>query len=110
MKGGVLMVENLRSLRKARGMSQQQLADAIGVTQQAIHQYENNKIEPDIENLKRLADALSTSVDYLINHRPSTQESYTIISEEEMSLLEYYRCMSVADKRFVKKLLTKLKP
>ncbi len=45
------MLPNLKLLRQKRGISQQKLADAIGVSQQSINHYENHKIEPDIATL-----------------------------------------------------------
>ena len=62
------MLENLKSLRKAAAISQKQLADAIGVSQQSINKYEYHNIEPDIGTLIRIADFFDTSVDYLIGH------------------------------------------
>ena len=102
------MVENLRIARKAKGMSQQNLADAIGVSQQAIHQYETDKIEPDIENLKRLADTLSVSVDFLVAHRLPVDTPYTVVNEDELLLIENYRCMKTNDKKFIKRIVDNL--
>ena len=53
---------NIKSLRKEHGLTQQVLANALGVTQQSVHKYENNYIEPDIEALMTLADIFDTSM------------------------------------------------
>lgn len=45
------MVKNLRKLRTSSGISQQQLADIIGTSQQSINKYENHSVEPDINGL-----------------------------------------------------------
>ena len=50
------MIKNLRLLREKHGVSQQKLAEAIGLTQQSINKYENHKIEPDIATLMLIAD------------------------------------------------------
>lgn len=50
------MIQNLKILRNKKGISQQKLADAIGVSQQSINKYENHKIEPDIDTLIKIAD------------------------------------------------------
>lgn len=60
------MLKNLRLLREEKGMSQKQLADCIGVSQQSINKYENHNVEPDIGALIRIADCFSTSVDYIV--------------------------------------------
>ena len=62
------MLINLKKLRQETGVSQKQLADNIGVSQQSINKYENHNIEPDIETLIRIADFFDTSVDYLVGH------------------------------------------
>ena len=99
------MVENLRILRNAKGMSQQQLADAIGVTQQAIHQYETDKVEPDLENLMRLADTLEVSVDLLIGHQTVDPTSNNLISNEEYSVIDFYRSLNSSDKKTIVRLI-----
>jgi len=62
------MVKNLRALRLSKGLSQQQLADVIGTTQQSINKYENHSTEPDIDTLIRLADFFEITVDELVGH------------------------------------------
>lgn len=52
--------------RIALGMTQQQLAEAIGSTQQMIAKWEMGKRDPRISSLIRLADALNCAVDDLI--------------------------------------------
>lgn len=63
------MVANLKKLRNAYNISQQQLADVIGVSQQSINKYENHNIEPDIETLKTMATFFNTSIDYLVGYK-----------------------------------------
>lgn len=62
------MLPNLKLLRQEYGISQQRLAEAIGVSQPSINKYENHNIEPEIEVLKRMADYFNTSVDFLVGH------------------------------------------
>lgn len=62
------MLQNLKSLRKERGISQQRLADAVFVTQTSINKYENHDTEPELEILKRIADYFDTTIDYLVGH------------------------------------------
>ena len=60
------MLPNLKLLRKEYGISQQVLADMMGVSQQSINQYENHSIEPDIALLTQMADYFNTSIDYIV--------------------------------------------
>ena len=62
------MLPNLKLLRQEYGISQQRLADTIGVSQPSINKYENHNIEPEIEILKRMADYFNTSIDYIVGH------------------------------------------
>lgn len=63
------MVANLKKLRKEYNISQKQLADVVGVSQQSINKYENHNIEPDIATLKNMAKFFNTSIDYLVGYK-----------------------------------------
>ena len=58
--------KNLKQIRQAEGMTQDQLAEALHVTRQAVSSWETGRSEPDIETLLALADALGTNADELI--------------------------------------------
>lgn len=96
------MIKNLRLLREKHGISQQKLADAIGLTQQSINKYENHKIEPDITTLIQIADYFHTSVDFLIGHADAQAEADGIpvyrLSAEEVRMIEQYRRLSLKEK------------
>lgn len=76
------MVQNLKSLREEHGLSQQRLAELIGLTQQAVYKYERTSIEPDIDTLIALADVLHTTVDHLIGHDKGTAPDIKLTNEE----------------------------
>ena len=103
------MVENLKKLRQSAGVSQQQLADVIGISQQSINKYENHNIEPDIATLKALADYFSTSVDYLIGHTDVKIKieniSHINITTEEMQIIDGYRNANNNEKEIIKLVL-----
>lgn len=56
----------LRELRKARHITQLQLAMELNLTQNTISRYENGEREPGITELIRFADYFHVSVDYLL--------------------------------------------
>ena len=89
------MLENLRTLRESAAISQKQLAEAIGVSQQSINKYENHNIEPDIGTLIRIADYFDTSVDYLIGHTSVRRKVENVtayeLNAEESILVGRYR-------------------
>ncbi len=99
------MLKNLKKLRENAGISQKQLADSIGVSQQSINKYENHKIEPDIDTLIKIADYFETSVDYLIGHstirrKIERTEEYEL-NAEESRLVEKYRKLSAKQRNSI---------
>ncbi|MBO4900512.1 MAG: helix-turn-helix domain-containing protein [Lachnospiraceae bacterium] len=62
--------ENLVQMRKLLGMTQEDLAEKVGVSRQAIAKWESGDSLPDLEKSKLLAEALDVSLDELANHEP----------------------------------------
>ena len=60
------MGEKLKELRKAKGVSQKQVADAIGVTLSAYSNYEQGIREPSYDILKKICILFDISADFLI--------------------------------------------
>ena len=59
------MENSIRSLRKERGISQEELAKRCGVTRQTVNAIENNKYDPTLALAFHLAQELGTTVDQL---------------------------------------------
>lgn len=59
--------KRLRRLRKERGLTQDDIAAAIGVSRQIISRWERNEAVPKAGNLTALADTLGISADYLLH-------------------------------------------
>ena len=62
--------ENLVQMRKLLGLTQEDLAEKVGVTRQAVAKWESGESLPDLEKSKLLADVLGVSLDELANHEP----------------------------------------
>lgn len=58
--------ENLKQARKISGLTQKQVADAIGVARSTYALYETGEREPNVEIVKSLAKVLDVTGDYLI--------------------------------------------
>lgn len=71
--------EKIREARKQNGLTQQEMADKLMVSRQAITKWESDKGMPDIENLKVLSSLLGVSVDYLISTEEVNEK--TVIRE-----------------------------
>ena len=61
--------ENLIRLRKEKSLTQQGLARYLYVTQQCVSEWENDKIEPTMSNLIKLADCFDVSIDFLAGRK-----------------------------------------
>lgn len=58
--------ERLKELRKEKGLTQRKLAEKLNYGYTAIANYESGRNQPKLQDLVRLADALDTSLDYLV--------------------------------------------
>ena len=58
--------EKLMDLRKKRGMSQEELAEQLGVSRQAVSRWELGSTQPDAPNLLKLSDLFGVSIDWLL--------------------------------------------
>ena len=56
----------IRQLRQEKGINQEQLAEQLHVTRQAVSNWENGKTQPDIETLSQIAEFFEVSVEKLI--------------------------------------------
>lgn len=57
---------SIKDLRKKKNMTQDELAEKLNVTRQAVSNWENGKTQPDIETLTQLAEVFDVSVERII--------------------------------------------
>ena len=58
-------MNRIKELRQSKGLTQVEVAKKVGVSNQAIHYYENDKREPKMETWQKLADYFGVSVPYI---------------------------------------------
>ena len=58
--------DRIQNLRKAKGISQEELADRIGVSRQAVSKWESEQSTPDIDKVILLSEYFQTTTDYLL--------------------------------------------
>ncbi len=58
--------KNIKAFREQKKLTQEQLAEQLNVTRQAVSNWENEKTQPDVETLHKIACALECSVEELI--------------------------------------------
>lgn len=100
------MVKNLKVLRKEKNISQQQLANILEISQQAINKYENHKVEPDISTLIAMADYFGVTLDYLVGRFESEySEDNVVITDSEKELILNFKKLTESEKTGVKALI-----
>ena len=83
----MLLGEKLKKLRKARGLSQEQLADRLNVSRQAISKWELGESTPDTDNLVALSDYYGVSLDYLLRDQEVPEVSEKVMMREVQPLI-----------------------
>ena len=74
MNNKTSFADNLTELRKYHDLSQEELAEKIGVSRQTLSKYETGESLPDIEKSKLLADVFGVSVDDLISYDKNQED------------------------------------
>tara|TARA_B100000745_G_C20144857_1_gene392579 strand:+ start:176 stop:523 length:348 start_codon:yes stop_codon:yes gene_type:complete len=92
--------DRLILLRKKRGLTQEGLADLIGITKTQVYRYERNSAQPTLEVIKRLAIALSVSTDELIFEEDERQPD-----ENLGRLLEGIKQLDPGEKHVIKEMI-----
>lgn len=70
--------ENLITLRKLHNISQEELAEKVGISRQTLSKYETGESIPDIEKTKAIADVFGVSLDDLVNYDPEENKGLRI--------------------------------
>lgn len=66
----MIIMDNLKKLRKSKGFTQTEIAAILNVTQATYSEYEAGKCRPSFETLNKLCDILNCSSDYLLGRTP----------------------------------------
>ena len=93
LQGGVLMNlgETIRSLRNTNDMTQKELADKLSISPSTIGMYEQNRREPDLDMLSKIANIFNVTIDYFVETEKSNKADlsnikYLRIAEERKKL------------------------
>lgn len=86
--------EKLKSIRKKAGMSQEKLAEKIGVSRQAITKWETDSGIPDIDNMMALSELFNISLDELLSNekteKKQTDYLYESVTEYDIDNIKRY--------------------
>lgn len=78
--------EKIKEARKSAGLTQEQIAEKLMVSRQAITKWESDKGIPDVDNLKAISSLLNVSIDYLLDNG---QDMDTSVIREMIDLSKY---------------------
>ena len=71
--------KNIRKMRKERGLTQESLAEALGVTNGAVYKWESNQSVPELEMIVKLADLFDVSLDVLLGYEKINKHKDVLI-------------------------------
>ena len=108
-----MLSEKLKHLRSLKdNMSQAELAEFLGVTQQAVGKWERDKTTPDYDTLKKLASFFNVTTDYLLgNDVPASggwmpmSKSNNKDTEEALAWLDKYEQLDTREKETINSMI-----
>ncbi|MDR0267113.1 helix-turn-helix domain-containing protein [Paenibacillus sp.] len=80
--------KNIAKMRKEKGMTQMEVADRMGVSYQAISNWERGETMPDISKLPELANIFEVSIDQILDNQKGTKMVKTFIENNTSEFLQ----------------------
>lgn len=102
---------NIKKFRNKKGLTQKELAKKINVTHITIQNYENNRREPKIETLDKIAVALDIPVTHLLGITETDKNGMTVTYAVPKEMTEKYKSKELSEdekKEYLVKYLKKL--
>lgn len=102
--------ENLKRIRKNKGLTQEQLAKLSNLSKNAIYNYENNKRIPAIDVLGEIADALDIHVTDLLSEDTNSDKSKVVVDLSDKDNLgeSYFKLRALSrDKELMNEILSR---
>ncbi|MBQ5740053.1 MAG: helix-turn-helix transcriptional regulator [Oscillospiraceae bacterium] len=87
--------DKIVELRKRRGMSQEELAEKLNVSRQAVSRWETGTAMPDAANLLQLSCIFGVSTDYLLGAEPSREKEWGKPPVEDGRIFPYLIILEV---------------
>ena len=77
-----MLNENMKALRKNKGLTQEELANRLNVVRQTVSKWEKGRSVPDAEMLQKIADVLESDVSQLLGAPIQQNENTDVIAEQ----------------------------
>lgn len=94
----------LRAARELRGLSQSDLAQRAGLLQSAVSHYETGSRRPSFTNLRRIAEAMEVTTDYLVGRTKAPG----VADPSDEPLFRDFDRLSLADRQLARDLIANL--
>ena len=91
------LCENIRRLRRAAGLSQEELAGRLGVSRQSVSLWEQGETNPTVENIYAMADVLEVSFDELMASHTDGAVSPLPAEDEPLTARSFDELMASAE-------------
>lgn len=104
--------KKIKSLRLSKSLTQNQLAEILGVSKSTLSNYERNVSTPSPDIFVNLASYFDVSIDYLMNDDPDVSRealkeggayhSDKVLSKDEWNAISYYRRLNDEQRDYIK--------
>ncbi len=84
----MIFSEKLALIRRSKGHTQEQLAEQLGVSRQAVAKWETGQSYPDINNLIQISEQFHVTVDYLVKD-DACQKKPDILCSEQIAIIDF---------------------
>lgn len=91
--------EKLKLVRKESNMTQEEVAQRLGVTRATYSRYELGQREPNVEMLKNISNVFNVSVDFLVNTNKYNKDA--VLNSTEQKLLQIFRDLNVQGQDYI---------
>ena len=81
----LVLNENIKKLRVARGLNQVEFAKILGVSKQCVSNWENDNVMPSIEMLVKIADFFNVTADYVLGRNEKKYLDVSVLTDEQIS-------------------------
>ncbi len=80
------VAKSIKNLRKEKKLTQDQLAEQLHVTRQAVSNWENGKTQPDIDTLKQIAEFFDVSIERIIYGKEKKRFYFSVKADPQAAI------------------------
>jgi len=81
------IADRIQNLRKTKGISQEELADAVGVSRQAVSKWESEQSIPDIDKVIIMSDFFEVTTDYILKGVESEKQASAMTADARIFVI-----------------------